>query len=298
MNWIRNAALVLVLPLLAWPTPVLAEREGPGGQPRAAGEITSVDAAAGTFEINTRRGAVLAVFVTEDTVFRSIEGDIQGLEDLEVGMRALVAGEPVEEGISARMVAAARPDQLEGLERFAGEVVRINPGLEQFTLENRAGEVLLLSVGEETRFRSPRADVDGFKDLERGMHAIAVYRQVEGVNLALAVGVRGEADRPGRPDVDLRVVGRIAEIDEASVTIEGRRGRVVTMAITERTVMRTRGGGEPQEGDLAVGLGRYDEDEDLMALLVFALPGRGPAREGRLGLGRPGFGGPGPGLGR
>lgn len=290
MDWIRKITLLVLLPLLALPAPAFAEQGEPRGRYRAAGEIISVDVADRTFELSTRRGDELTVFVTDDTAFRSIEGDIQEVGDLEVGMKAFAVGEAVEGGVSARVIGAARPGQLEELKRFAGEVVRINPGLEQFTLENRAGEGMVLTVDERTRFRSRHGDVDSFEDLERGMHALAVYREVDGVNLALRVGVRGEDGRPRLPKVDVRVAGRITAIDDESVTIQGRRGRDVTMSIAERTVLRARGGGEPQEGDFAIALGKYDGGGDITAILVIAFPGRGPAEEGSLDPGDQGFG--------
>ncbi len=283
----------MVLPLLALPAPAFAERGGPRGHHRAAGEIIAVDTPASTFEMRTRRGEDLTVFVTEDTVFRSIDGEIENLEDVEVGMKAFVAGEPVEGGISARIVGAAHPDQLEGLKRVGGEVVQVNRGRGDFTLENRAGEEVLLTVSDETRFHSPQGDVAGLEDLERGMHAVAVYREADGLNLALRVGVRAGAHRPGWPRADVRAAGRITSIGDETVTIEARNGRMVTMAITDRTVVRARGGGEPQEGDFAIALGQHDAGGEVRALLVVAFPGRGPADGVRPQSERQGFGGAG-----
>jgi len=74
---------------------------------RIRGEITAVDAAAGTFELTTPGGHAVTVRTGAKTRFQ-IDGQAGSIDDLEVGMRAVVAGlpDPKTKTFRARIVRA------------------------------------------------------------------------------------------------------------------------------------------------------------------------------------------------
>ena len=74
---------------------------------RAEGIIVGVDAAAGKFRLEKGDGTILTFLVNENTTYK---GQIEGIRDLEEGMRAAVGGYEDQEGnLIARVVAAGNP---------------------------------------------------------------------------------------------------------------------------------------------------------------------------------------------
>ena len=57
---------------------------------KLAGEVMSVDLESSSFLLDTRGGEELSTIVDENTRFRSREGEIKGLEDLQPGMVVVV----------------------------------------------------------------------------------------------------------------------------------------------------------------------------------------------------------------
>jgi hypothetical protein len=64
---------------------------------RRAGEVTSVDVDNNILSLQTNRGEIVTFTVDENTRFRSRSGEVDGLEDIEIGMRALIAGKVVDQ---------------------------------------------------------------------------------------------------------------------------------------------------------------------------------------------------------
>lgn len=82
---------------------------------RFAGQVVSVDLAASTFDLSTRRGESLTFVVDAETRFHSPDGEVSDLSDLEPGMRALVGAQIQADGtLLARHVLAASHSHLEG----------------------------------------------------------------------------------------------------------------------------------------------------------------------------------------
>lgn len=136
---------------------------------RFGGEIVQVDRAAGRFNL-TLRGGETATFIVDDaTRFRSPDGSIQSLADLQPGMLALVRAQENAEGVyRAAAVGAATRDQLPRFDlRTGGKVTEV--GLDSFTIQTRGGEQLTLQVTAETRFRSRGGFVQSLGDLKPGM---------------------------------------------------------------------------------------------------------------------------------
>ena len=147
---------------------------------KLTGRISEVDISAGTFTLHTRRGDKdVTIIVTNETGFRSREGSIETLADLELDMLAFVSakkpgGEIDAEQIpplEALMVAAAAQDQLPKYDwRITGEVVTVDNST--FTIETPKGKQFAFSVTEDTHFRSRNNQVQSLDDLEAGMKVL------------------------------------------------------------------------------------------------------------------------------
>lgn len=141
---------------------------------RLAGEVTAVDESAGTLTIQTRRvGREITIQVDENTQFRSRDGDIEDLGDLEPGMVAVVVANRAEDGELplALVVGAEEVDQLPDFEkRIGGRVLSV--GTNELTIRARDGEEYTIQVTGSTNFRSRGGQVAGLEDLEEGMGVI------------------------------------------------------------------------------------------------------------------------------
>lgn len=134
-----------------------------------AGEIGVVDPAIGAFELQSRAGETLLIAVDEQTRYRSRDGTIQSLGDLQPGMLALVMAKKDAEGqFIAVVVAAGTKDQLPQFDlRISGRVVSM--GDDGFILRSPDGEQYSLIVTGETQFRSLRGRVKGLDEITPGM---------------------------------------------------------------------------------------------------------------------------------
>jgi len=136
---------------------------------KLAGEIKSIDLGGSSFILDTRRGEEVSILVDEQTKFRSREGEINGLEDLQPGVVAVVLAKKEEGGILVALgVAAGTWDQLPHLDlRVAGRVLQV--GEDSFSIKVRDGEQYTLIVTDETRFRSRGGVVQGLEEMRPGM---------------------------------------------------------------------------------------------------------------------------------
>jgi hypothetical protein len=283
---VRSIGIVGTVLALALPAAVSAAEDDPGaGRFRAAGEVTGVDPAASAFTLHTRAGEDLVITVTDETRFVSRQGEIQGLEDLEAGMKAVVRGEVTADGAHiAKTVGVGTPGDRPDHKRYAGAVTSVGDG--SFSIEPRDGGEVMFLVNEKTEFHSRDGSVNGLEDLKIGMRVgVGAAVQDDGSLLALNV-LAGAADRPRpRPDVDVRAAGRIVDLGDREFTIETRDGRRMTFAVTEDTVFKSRNGQVSSFGDLEVGKGvavggKKSADGQLTAVWVLAGPDR-PERDAR-----------------
>lgn len=283
---VRGIGIAGTVLALALPAAVSAAEDEPGaGKFRAAGEVTGVDLSARTFTLHTRAGEDLVITVTDETRFVSRQGDIQGLEDLEAGMKAVVRGEVTADGAHiARSVGVGDPGDRPDHARYAGVVTSV--GERSFSIQPREGGEVTFLVDENTEFHSRDGSVNGLEDLKIGMRVgVGAAVQDDGSLLALNV-LAGAADRPRpRPDVDVRGAGRIVDLGDREFTIETRDGRRMTFAVTEDTLFKSRNGQVGSFGDLEMGMGvavggKKSADGQLTAVWVLAGPDR-PERDGR-----------------
>ena len=134
------------------------------------GEIISVDAGEGSFNIKPRRAEKeLTVLVDENTRFKSRDGDLEGLDDLEPEMIAIVAVKKGEDGeLLAVVVAASTKDDLPKFEtRVGGKVTEVENN--SFTIMRRDGQEVSILVTGDTKFRSRGDKVQSLDDLEPDM---------------------------------------------------------------------------------------------------------------------------------
>lgn len=278
--WMKAGSLLLAAVVLAVPTTALAAEEYPAGRFRVAGEVTAVDEGAGTIAISSRRGEDWRVQTTSDTKYRSPGEEVEGLEDIEPGMKILALGSWRGDEAEAAVVAVADPEDLRDLGRARGEVTTIDLRDQAFSLEARDGDSLRLLVTDDTRFHSRDGEVQGLEDMEVGWHAGVVYRETDRGQVALRI-VTGPP-RSDRPRLEIRVRGKILALTDESLTLEKRDGDQITFLLTEKTAIRAPDG-ELAEGMRAGVAGFENEQGETVAAIVIAFrPGRwGEGAEGR-----------------
>lgn len=147
---------------------------------RFAGQITSVDVQQASFDLLTRRGEAVTFQVTEKTRFRSRDGSIQGLGDLQPGMLALVVASSDGDGsLKAWLVVAGTAEDIPHFDlRAAGEVVSVQE--DGFVVQTLKGEEITLQVTDATRFKSRSGEVQRLEDLQEGMRVLVGAKQGEG----------------------------------------------------------------------------------------------------------------------
>ena len=274
MNKLRIATIGVLAVSLLLPGAVFAQEEAPERPEsgiRAAGEISSVVPGQGTFTLMTRRGEELRFQTNEDTKFRSPNGSIEDIHDLKKGMKALVvAAEQANGSLLALMVAAGHPEDLPDGRQIGGVIEAVNPDAQSFTLKPREGDSIRIKTGERTRYRGE--GIDGFDDLELGMHArVVAIEQDEGDLMALLVAAARPKDRPDVIKLGGEIIGVVP--GQGTFTLINREGEEFQLTTSERTKFHSRDGSVQDIHDLKkgmralVGAVRHD-DGQLVAMVV------------------------------
>ena len=242
---------------------------------RALGEITSVNASTNSFTLHARSGEDLQFKVNPQTKFRSPNGSIQGIEDLQAGMHALVVAIDSEgKQLLALMVAAGNPEDRPNVIRAAGVIESVNLGESMFALKTKDGDLLQFVVNDLTQFKSRDHSINSLEDLEAGMGAIVgAVAQEEGLPLALIVGAgKTQADRER-----IKVMGEITNVvpGQGTFDLTTRDGRELTFNVVDKTIFRSRDGSIEDIHDLKAGMhaivgGIKGEDGNLIALFIAA----------------------------
>ncbi|GMR11406.1 MAG: hypothetical protein BMS9Abin28_2237 [Anaerolineae bacterium] len=165
---------------------------------KLGGEITGVVPGRGTFTLMSREGEELELSTNDRTKFRSRDGSVQGINDLKVGMLAMVGAVRQDDGqLLALVVAVGNPEDRPKLDvKALGRV--IDKGGNSFTIEKRNGEQISFSVSDNTRYKG----IGGFSELEVGMMAAVGAKETDDGLLAVFVGARNPEDRPNRDPQD------------------------------------------------------------------------------------------------
>jgi len=246
-KWMFPSLVLSLVASLALTGAAGAQEDQPPKGLFARGEITAVGLAGSTFSLHTLRGEDLTFQVNDETHFASPDGAVDGLEDLHAGLSAGVAAEKQTDGtlLARRVGVASKEDRL----RVAGEITGVVPGQETFTLESREGATYTFHTNDRTRFASRDGSVQDIHDLKKGMHAVVGAVKLDGEWLAQHVAVGKPEDRP-----DARLMGRIVGLGDSSLTVEKRNGETVTVAVTEATKFKSRGGKIDSFDDLKLGM--------------------------------------------
>lgn len=197
---LRIATMGLTAISLLVPAAGFAQEQRPERGVRAIGEITAVRPEQKTFRLLARRGEQLAFLTGDGTRFRSRDGSVAGIEDLQVGMHALVVAVQQPDGsLLALAVAAGNPaDRPEIDLRAIGVVVAIDG--RSFTLQKLGGEQLTIAVDQNTKYKG----IAGFEQLQVGMIAAVGAVEIDAGLLAVWVGAREQHQRrtPRAPQRD------------------------------------------------------------------------------------------------
>jgi len=218
------------------------------------------------FTLTLEEGRSMTINVIDRTRFRSRDGEVTGLSDLEPGMAALVmAADTEDNGFVALVVTAGAPagDIRDRVFRTTGEISGVVPGQETFTVQSNEGETLTFVTGERTKFRSRDGSVTGIHDLKKGMLAmVGAIKMEDGTNQALVVQAGHPQDRPERPKV-VTAVGKIVSLVSNSLTVETRSGDQKTFSVDGSTKYKSRDGSVNSFGDLDVGMVAFVGARDL-----------------------------------
>ena len=243
---------------------------------RLKGEVEGVGE--NYFTLLTEEGRSLTINVIDRTRFRSRDGEVTTLSDLEPGMVAIVTAADTEDnGIVALVVAAGTPggDIRDRVFRTSGEITGVVPGQETFTVQTKEGDSIAFITGERTKFRSRDGSVTGIHDLKRGMFAmVGAIKMEDGTNQALVVLAGSPEDRPERPEV-VNATGKIVSLGSNSFTIETRSGDQKTFSVDGSTKYKSRDGsvnsfGDLEAGMIAIVMGRDLGNGELLAVIVGA----------------------------
>ncbi|MGD8815293.1 MAG: DUF5666 domain-containing protein [Anaerolineales bacterium] len=220
---------------------------------RFFGTVTAVSMPRATLTLETRAGESITFQTTDRTRYRSRDGAIQELSDIEPDMLALVVAIEVDGGLpQALVVAAAHKDDIQPQTMKAtGEITNVIPGQQTFMLTTREGREYTFLVSERTRFRSRDGSIEDIHDLKQGMLAIVIaVEKQDGSLLALVVG----AGYPQEQPETVQAVGRIVDLGHRSFTLQTRNGVQMTFSVDGSTVYRSRDGSIQGFDDLSVGM--------------------------------------------
>ncbi len=263
-KWMSAFVLSLLITALAVGAALAGESQPGKGRQRVYGEITAV--AADGFTLVDLAGESLTFTVGPETVFRSREGELPGLDGLEPGTKVFV----VADGGAAALVVAL-PEDFDPAQwrQVRGEVAAVDVAAGSFSLLKGNGETLTLLVDESTRFAG---GLSGLEDLEVGV----------AVGVAAHVGEDGQwvarlvASNPQRRQAGPQT-GTISAVIPAAgtFTLVTRQGEEITFAVDENTRYKSRDGSISGLTDLqvdmvAVVIARPQGDDLALATVVAA----------------------------
>jgi len=149
---------------------------------RLRGVVTSLGES--SIELETGRGEMVSVMVDSGAIFMGRA--VQGLEDIEIGMRIWGGASQASDGVLVAVTLHARPVVV----RYLGKVSSVDADAGLLLLHTRRGEDVTVQIGSETRFRSRGGQVQGLDDVKPGARAIvAAEAQPDGSWQAVWIGV-------------------------------------------------------------------------------------------------------------
>lgn len=241
-------------------------RDLPEDRLKVRGAFSAIHLERSAFAFKTSAGEELYFLVSDRTHFRSADGSIQGLKDLEKGMLGAVLALPNDEGVLQALLVVVFPEAK--IKRAYGVIRHIDLQGSLFSLLAGDQEMIGFEVVERTRFTSPDGSVQGLADLAPGMPAVVSYVNTDEGRIALGVAVRTKAET-------FRHLGEIINVvaGRSYFTLRTRQGDEVTIFVDERTRFRSPDGEVEDIHDLKKGMaalvsGFVGEEGQLQALVV------------------------------
>jgi len=244
---------------------------------RYNGTISNVDVEQRSFSLEMEEGRIQRFVVGDRTRYRSRDGSISDLADLEPGMVAyVIAIERDSQAPMVLIVAAGQPAEKPERFRVIGQITNVVPGQETFELEANNGDILTFTVIDRTSFRSRDGSINSIHDLKRGMHVLVIgVRNTEGSSIALVVAAADLDDKQGLSKLDVRALGKITSLGDRSFTIETQGQGYLNFSIDGSTIYKSRDGSINSFEDLEVGMiavvgGKELGNGELKAIIVGA----------------------------
>ncbi|MEN8241981.1 MAG: DUF5666 domain-containing protein [Chloroflexota bacterium] len=141
--------------------------------------------------------------ITTETKFRSLDGSISELAELQSGdiVVVLFEGDPDSDLVALNVIAAGEKlsQAVKTLQRAGGEVQ--SAGGSHLTINTPSGETLNFTVGENVRIRGLGGET-ALNELKNGMRVMVLYNTDQEGNLVARAILVGEGDKPfsGKPD--------------------------------------------------------------------------------------------------
>jgi hypothetical protein len=204
------------------------------------GEVTAIGDR--RLEVARRDGVAVTLLVSEDTRFRVPDVTDPGLEELEVGDSVFARGLWNQEGqLDARLIGLLP----EGVERAVrGRVTAVDAP--QIEVLARQGPIVITADGN-TRYHVPGVENPSLSDISVDDTILAGGARLDGENLAAVIAVIPPGTQRARR------LGTVTAVAEDSLTMETRRGEVITVVADENTRFRIPGAEHPTLDDIEVG---------------------------------------------
>ena len=202
----------------------------------------------------------MTFFVDENTRYG---GQIQGLEDLQVGWGAAVVAKELNPGklVAVGLIAGDAPD----LVKAKGAVTSVTLSGEKFEIETSDGRTIQYFVDEKTRYQG---QLSSLEELKVGWQAAVAAKEGEDGKLTAVLVIAGT-----RPE-QIRAKGIIVGVDAnaGKFRLEKPDGNVLTIYVDGNTKYRGQVNGvDDLEKGLRAGFGGFiDEDGKIIARIVIA----------------------------
>ena len=237
---------------------VLVIAGDPANYIQARGEITRVDPGAGTYQLQKPDGTEMTFLVNENTRYG---GQINSLDDLQVGWKAAVAAKKTSEGslMTLALIAGDAPE----LVKAKGVVTAVDAGAGQFEIKKSDGTIVRYFVNEKTRYQGQLSSLD---EMQVGWQA-AVAAKVDDDGKLMAVLVIAGT----RPEV-IRARGTVSAVavGAGKFKLTKPNGTVLTIFVDENTHFRGQAANlsELENGWRAGAVAVEQTDGKLLARLV------------------------------
>jgi len=193
---------------------------------KVRGEITRVDPGAGTYQLQIPDGTLMNFLVNEKTRYG---GQINSLDDLQVGWKAGVVAKETSEG-NLMTLALIAGDPLE-LVKAKGVVTAVDVGAGQFEIKKSDGTTGRYFVDEKTRYKG---QLSSLEDMQVGWQAAVAAKVDEDGKLTAVLVIAGT-----RPEI-IRARGTISAVAVGAGKFKLTKpdGTVLTIFVDENTHFR------------------------------------------------------------